>query len=169
MSVVERLLLFGPRLFLRRQLCPKFLKLKQALNLKILCVNYALTMLVGDIDIREYTLNDRLEARIFNFKNRSVFEKGKSTACFEYCLDDVDDTLDLDIFFCKVVAACRATITINNSVNNAARLHEEVDVQRRIYIPQEVLVNCYKNFHCTVVIDGIPDCTQLLIHVCQIV
>ena len=134
--------------------------------MKILCVNYALTMLVGDIDIREYALNDRLEARIFNFKNRSVFEKGKSTAGFEYCLDYVDDTFDLDIFFCKVVATCRATITINNSVNDAARLHEEVDVQRRIDIPQEVLVYCHKELHCTVVIDSIPDCTQLLVHIC---
>ena len=126
-------------------------------------------MLVGDVDIREYALNDWLESRVFNFKNCSVFEQGKSTASFEYCLDDVDDALYLDIFLSKVVATCRTTITIDNPVNDAARLYKEVNVQRWINIPQEVLVYCHKKLRGTVVIDCIPDCTQLLIHICEVV
>ena len=126
-------------------------------------------MLVGDVDIREYALNDWLESSVFNFKNCSVFEQGKSTASFEYCLDDVDDALYLDIFFSKVVATCRATITIDNSVNDAARLYKEVDVQRWINIPQEVLVYRHKKFRVAVVIDSIPDRTQLLIYICEVI
>ena len=126
-------------------------------------------MLVGDVDIREYALNDWLESSVFNFKNCSVFEQGKSTASFEYCLDDVDDALYLDIFFSKVVATCRTTITIDNSVNDAARLYKEVDVQRWINIPQEVLVYRHKKFRGAVVIDSIPDRTQLLIYICEVI
>ena len=59
-------------------------------------------------------------------------------------------------------------VAINHAVNDAMRLHEEVDVLRRVNIPQEVLVDSDKQLDISVVVDSGPNLAQLVIDVRQI-
>lgn len=66
-------------------------------------------------------------------------------------------------------AAWPILVPIDNPVNDAVRLDEEVDMLSWVDIPQEVLVNCHQQLHVPMEVYGGPDWTQFTVHVLQIV
>ena len=89
-------------------------------------------------------MNDRLQARVFNFEDCGVLEERKSTARLEDFFDDIDDSFDGNILIRQVAeAVSHFMVAIDDSIDYSLGLDEEVDVLSRIDVPQEVLVDSY--------------------------
>ena len=120
----------------------KLFELEKTLKLEFLGIDKAFTSLIDDLDIREDTLDDGLEARVFYLLHWHIFKELHGTLALKDLLDDVNDPLNRNIFLCQIGEDISlAVITVDNSLDSALRLHEEVYVQGRIDIPEEVLVD----------------------------
>jgi len=125
-------------------------------------------VLLDNIDVRKETLYDLLEARILDLENGGVLKQRESATCFENVLYDVYDPLNWDVLTGQWMPLTYFVVTINDPVNDAMSLCEEVDVQGRIDISQEVLVNRDQQLNILVVIHWAPYSTQFLVHVSQV-
>ena len=134
-------------------------------------IDDAFAILIDDIHVREEVLYDWLQAGVFNLQNGGVLEKGKSTACLEDLLGDVDNALDRDLFIGEGLERddlVMIQVSIDHSVNDSVRLDEKVDVLGRVDIPQEVLVDCDQELNILVMVNSTPKWTQLLVHILQV-
>ena len=86
-------------------------------------------MLVDDIDVRKQALDNRLQARILYFEDSSVFKERQGTACLKDLFNDVNDSFHRYVLLGKsLYIFFHIVVTINDTINDAMRLDEEVYV-----------------------------------------
>lgn len=154
------------------ELGSQFLELEQALDLELLGINDALAVLVHDVDVGEEALDDGLEARVLDLQNRSILKQRERAARLEDLLGDVDDALDGDFLISQrgqVTLVCTTTlVTIDYAVDDSMRLHEEVNVLRRVHVAQEILVHSHQELDVLVSVHCAPYRAKFMVDVFEI-